>query len=41
MTVLVNGERNRDAMWTYDSPSAAALEITDRVAFWHGVTVEN
>lgn len=39
-TLVVDGERNPDAVWTYESPSSAARHITDRVAFWHGVTVE-
>ena len=39
-TLVVDGDRNPDAVWTYQSPSAAARHITDRVAFWHGVTVE-
>ena len=39
-TLVVNGERNPDAAWTYENPSAAARTISDRVAFWHGVTVE-
>ena len=39
-TLVVDGERNRDAVWTYENPSRAARQITDRVAFWHGVTVE-
>ena len=38
--VVVNGQVNRDAAWYYPEPKDAAKEITDRVAFWHGVTVE-
>jgi uncharacterized protein (DUF427 family) len=39
-SVVVDGERNDDAAWYYPDPKDAAREITDRVAFWHGVTVE-
>jgi uncharacterized protein (DUF427 family) len=39
-SVVVDGRRNRDAAWYYPSPKEAAKEITDRVAFWRGVTVE-
>jgi uncharacterized protein (DUF427 family) len=35
----VNGETNKDAAWYYPTPSAAAAEITGRVAFWKGVKV--
>ena len=37
--LLVEGERNADAMWYYPEPKAAAREIDGRVAFWHGVEV--
>jgi uncharacterized protein (DUF427 family) len=39
-TVVVDGARNDDAAWFYPAPKDAAKEITDRVAFWKGVTVE-
>ena len=39
-TVVVDGTRNEDAAWFYPDPKDAAAEITDRVAFWKGVTVE-
>jgi uncharacterized protein (DUF427 family) len=39
-TLLVDGERNPDAVWTYENPLPAARQISDRVAFWRGVTVE-
>jgi uncharacterized protein (DUF427 family) len=39
-TVVVDGSRNEDAAWYYPEPKDAAEEITDRVAFWRGVTVE-
>ena len=38
--VVVDGERNPDAAFWYPQPSEAATQITDRVAFWRGVTVE-
>jgi uncharacterized protein (DUF427 family) len=37
---VVGDARNDDAAWFYPSPKDAAKEITDRVAFWKGVTVE-
>jgi uncharacterized protein (DUF427 family) len=39
-TVVVDGERNRDAAWVYRQPKAAAVQIRDHVAFWRGVEVE-
>jgi uncharacterized protein (DUF427 family) len=39
-SVVVDGKRNDDAAWYYPTPKDAAKEITDRVAFWKGVTVE-
>lgn len=39
-SVVVDGNRNADAAWYYPAPKEAAKEITDRVAFWKGVTVE-
>lgn len=38
--VVVDGKVNRDAAWYYPEPKPAAERIRDRVAFWHGVTVE-
>jgi uncharacterized protein (DUF427 family) len=38
--VVVDGERNRAAAWYYPSPSRAAAQIKDHVAFWHGVKVK-
>ena len=37
--LTVDGETNQDAVWYYPSPKPAAQQITDRVAFWHGVEV--
>jgi uncharacterized protein (DUF427 family) len=39
-TVEVDGRANADAAWYYPEPKEAAAQIRDRVAFWHGVTVE-
>ncbi|RZF65729.1 DUF427 domain-containing protein [Sphingomonas populi] len=38
-TLVVGGERNRDAAWYYPDPKSAAAEIKGRFAFWKGVTV--
>ena len=38
--VVVGGERNENAAWTYPEPKSAAASITDHIAFWRGVTVE-
>lgn len=37
--VEVEGQRNPNAAWFYPTPSDAAAEIKDRVAFWRGVEV--
>ena len=37
--VVVGEDVNADAAWYYPSPKDAAANITDRVAFWKGVTV--
>lgn len=38
-TLTVDGETNRDAAWYYPRPRRGAAQVTDRVAFWRGVTV--
>jgi uncharacterized protein (DUF427 family) len=38
--VVVNGDVNKDAAWYYPTPKDAAKQIAGRVAFWHGVQVE-
>jgi uncharacterized protein (DUF427 family) len=38
--VVVDGDVNEGAAWTYPEPKEAAAEIRDHVAFWKGVTVE-
>jgi uncharacterized protein (DUF427 family) len=37
--IVVNGNVNKDAAWFYASPSEAAKQIKDHVAFWKGVQV--
>lgn len=37
--VEVDGNVNRDAAWYYPSPTPAAKQIRDYVAFWRGVKV--
>jgi uncharacterized protein (DUF427 family) len=38
--VVVDGEVNVAAGWTYPNPRDAAREIAGHLAFWHGVTIE-
>ncbi len=38
--VVVDGEANRGAAWYYPTPSAAAADIKNHIAFWRGVRVE-
>ena len=37
--IVVDGEINKDAAWTYPAPKDAARQIRDHVAFWRGVQV--
>ena len=39
LSLLVDGEMNRDAIWTYPEPSEAAQQVKGRVAFWNGVQI--
>ena len=39
--IVVDGQVNKDAAWYYPEPKAAATEIKNCVAFWHGVKVED
>jgi uncharacterized protein (DUF427 family) len=39
MSLIVNGEMNTDAVWTYPDPKPEAENIRGRVAFWKGVKV--
>ncbi len=38
-TLEVDGTKNEDAAWHYQSPKEAAAEIKDYIAFWRGVEV--
>lgn len=38
-TLVVDGETNENAAWTYPEPKEAAAQIKDHVAFWRGVKV--
>lgn len=38
--VVIDDNVNRDAAWYYPNPSPAAERIKGRVAFWHGVKVD-
>ncbi len=40
LSLLVNGELNADAAWTYPDPKPEAQAIQGRVAFWKGVQVK-
>jgi thioredoxin len=40
-SVEVDGQLNRDAAWFYPTPSSEATTIEGRVAFWHGVQVDD
>ncbi|MCA1633685.1 MAG: DUF427 domain-containing protein [Acidobacteria bacterium] len=40
LSVVVDGQANKDAAWYYPEPKDAAKEIKGRVAFWKGVKVE-
>lgn len=39
-TVTVDGQANPDAAWFYPEPKSEAEHVRGRVAFWHGVQVE-
>ncbi len=38
--LVVEGETNENAAWSYPQPKEKAVHITDHVAFWKGVSVE-
>lgn len=38
-TVRVEGAEAVDGLWYYPDPKPEAVQITDRVAFWHGIEV--
>ena len=37
--VVVKGETNKDAAWSYSQPKTAAENIKNYIAFWRGVEV--
>lgn len=39
LSLLVDGELNADAAWTYADPKPEAEMVKGRVAFWKGVQV--
>ena len=39
--LIVGGKENREAAWYYPNPSSAASAVAGRVAFWHGVKIED
>lgn len=39
--IVVNGNVNPDAAWTYCHPFAAAGAISNHIAFWRGVVIES
>lgn len=39
-SIVVDGQTNANAAWSYPAPKDAAKEIVGRFAFWKGVTVE-
>ncbi|MAF80673.1 hypothetical protein CL628_01530 [bacterium] len=39
-TITVDEQQNEDAAWYYPSPSPAAANIKDYVAFWKGVELK-
>lgn len=38
--VVVDGEKNENAAWSYPDPKEAAKGIAGRIAFWKGVKVQ-
>lgn len=38
-SLVVEGETNKDAAWTYAEPNEAAAAIKGHIAFWKGVQV--
>ncbi|HCT76657.1 MAG TPA: hypothetical protein DGT23_08725 [Micromonosporaceae bacterium] len=39
-TITVDRVSNPDAAWFYPHPTPLARKVKDRIAFWHGVRVE-
>ncbi|MGF1537846.1 MAG: DUF427 domain-containing protein [Elainellaceae cyanobacterium] len=40
-SLVVDGQTNQDAAWTYPDPKDAAQNIKGYIAFWRGVKVES
>lgn len=40
LSLLINGELNPEAAWTYADPKPEAEAVRGRVAFWKGVNIE-
>ena len=40
LTLIVDGQENKDAGWHYPEPKDAAKNIAGHIAFWKGVVVE-
>lgn len=40
LSLLINGELNPEAAWTYADPKPEAEAVRGRVAFWKGVSIE-
>ena len=38
--VVVDGQVNKDAAWSYPAPKESVRHLRDHVAFWKGVRVE-
>jgi uncharacterized protein (DUF427 family) len=38
--LVVDGEVNENAAWSYPQPKEKAVHITGHVAFWKGVSIE-
>lgn len=37
--IVVDGQTNNDAAWTYHMPKPGAEAVSGRIAFWNGVKV--
>ena len=38
-SLVVDGQKNPDAVWYYPQPLDGAEQVADRVAFWRGVDI--
>jgi uncharacterized protein (DUF427 family) len=39
--VVVDGQINRDAAWSYEDPRPSAYHIKDMIGFWHGIEIRD